>query len=63
VIDQLEPNPSGLEQLDYYKVNPKVDHEFIVDVFEAIVGQQHVYLINGNFYEEPSVPYFEQVFE
>lgn len=63
VIDQLHPNLS-LNQTDYYQVPAlQVDKEFVVDVLETLVGEQHVYLINGHFYEEPTISYFMQVNE
>lgn len=60
VVDQFSPNYS-LNQTDVYKVPEDCDKEFVIDVFEAVVGQRHVYLMNGHYFEDPVVPYFMQV--
>lgn len=60
ILDQLHPNVA-LGQIDLYKVPKNVDREFVIDAFEAVVGQQHIYLVNGHYFEEPIIPYFMQV--
>jgi len=60
IVDELQPN-YDLGQVDVYGVPKVIDKEWIVDVFEAVIGQRHVYLLNGNYFEEPKIPYFEQL--
>jgi L-ascorbate oxidase len=60
IVDDLSPNYK-LKQTDVYDVPPNVDKEFLIDVFEAINGTRHVYLINGHRYKEPEIPYYLQL--
>lgn len=60
ILDSLTPNLE-LNQTDCYHVPQTVDQEHVIDVYEAVWGQRHVYLINGHYYEDPKVPYFLQL--